>query len=125
MDEKFKNDLLKSLADISTPLHKLSLIMLANEFYTPEQRRALYEDLEKIKAADKAAYDEVQAARPKDNEDPDTRLKRLGKEVFDQERAPFMRAYEAKRETSDRWLKFSSAHPLIYQLHALKAKKTD
>lgn len=124
MDEKFKSDLLKSLTDISTSLHRQSLIMLTNEFYTPDQRRALYEDLEKLQAADKAAHDEVQAARPKDNEDPDARLKRLDKEAFDQERAPFMRAYDAKRETSDRWLKFVAAHPLIYQLHALKIKKT-
>ncbi|CAH0445359.1 hypothetical protein LMG10661_01610 [Ralstonia syzygii subsp. syzygii] len=66
-EDKQHKALMTALEKIQAPLEALALLKLADEFYTKEERAKVFAEYDKLRDADKAAYDNLDQTRATDD----------------------------------------------------------
>jgi hypothetical protein len=114
--KELQKPLIEALQKMHRPVEVMSLLALANEFYTPEQRRELYARRQELVEADNRAFQLMDEARPNDGLSHDERVRMLGESAAEQRTAPYeearLKRVQAMTDLSD----FDKEHELIVRL---------
>lgn len=117
-----------SLKKIHGPLAILALTQLASEFYTKEQRVALYQEYAQLRKNDAELYEAINKARAMlDDQDLgyDERVKKFGKAMAEQQMAPVMDANQRRSESIKAVDTFRREHKLLVALWQAKESPAD
>ena len=80
--------ILEAIEKLHAPLAAIALLKMADEFYTKEERAALYAEHQALHDADVAAYQHLQEAGPQDKLSWEQRVEQFGEAVAAQQFAP-------------------------------------
>lgn len=115
--KELQKPLIEALLRLQRPVETLTIISLANEFYTLEQRKSLYAEYEALLTADDEAYSQLSKSSPEDDLNWDDRVRKYGEEVAQQHLAPFRLAMDKRKEALANIANFEKTHGLIVHLH--------
>ncbi|CAE6850604.1 hypothetical protein R75465_07143 [Paraburkholderia aspalathi] len=119
--EAIQKPILEAIEKLHAPLAAIALLKMADEFYTKEERAALYAEHQALIDADVAAYHHLQEAGPQDKLSWEQRVEQFGETVANEQYAPKKDAMEAKQAASRRVGEFEREHRLIVRLAGAKA----
>lgn len=114
--KELQKPLMDALQRLQQPIEIMSLVAIANEFYTPAQRVELYAQHQALVDADDNAFQLMNAARPQDELSREDRVKMLGKQVADEQMAPYDEARAKRVQASKDLSDFRKEHGLIVRL---------
>ena len=116
-------ELHKAIEAVEMPLTDIALLGLLDEFYSKEQRRALYADYEALSRASKKAHEKLMSTNA--TVEPgigwDAREKKYGKETATEHMRPHMEALEEKKFADSKLTEFQREHPLIIRIQRAKS----
>ncbi|MFY3175278.1 hypothetical protein ACOTHA_29065 [Achromobacter xylosoxidans] len=125
IDKAVKTDntaLAAAAAALQVPLDVLALFKLADEFYSKEERRALYEEYQQLIKADKSAFAHMQEQSGSPSGlTYEERVAKHGKAVADAQLEPATKAREARVKTMNAVSAFENEHRLLVRLLQAKA----
>lgn len=107
---------------LQAPLDVLALFKLADEFYSKQDRSALYEQYRQLIVADEAAFAHMQEQLGSPSGMTyEERVAKHGKAVADAQLEPATRAREARVKTMNAVSAFENEHRLLVRLLQAKA----
>lgn len=115
-------ELHKAIEAVQKPLTAIALLGLLEEFYSKEQRQALYAEYEALNSANKKAYEKLMSTNA--TVEPgigwDAREKKYGRETATEHMRPHMEALEEKKLADAKLTEFQREHPLIIRIQRAK-----
>ncbi|QGG78929.1 hypothetical protein [Pseudomonas syringae] len=115
-------ELRKSIESVEKPLTAIALLGLIDEFYSKEDRSALYREYEVLSKASKNAYEKLMSTKA--TVEPgigwDERERKYGKEVATEHMRPHMEALEEKKAVDLKLAEFQREHPLLIRIQRAK-----
>ncbi|MEX3556256.1 MAG: hypothetical protein VB131_06735 [Burkholderia gladioli] len=120
-EDKQHKALMTALEKIQAPLEALALLKLADEFYTKEERVKVFAEYDKLRGADKAAYDNLDQTCATDNLSWEQRVEKYGEAKALEQYAPHQAAMDTKQETGRAVMAFEKEHRLVLRLLDVRA----
>lgn len=117
---ELQKPLVDALQRMHRPVEALSLIALAKEFYTDEQRTQLYAQYAGLIEAEKQAGELVRCSGPNDTLGWEERVKQYGEQAARQQMAPRIDAMSKREKALKDMLDFEASHGLIVRLYDQK-----
>jgi len=103
----------RTLETLSRPLDVLAISVLAEEFYSAEERVRLYKCFAELQELDQAAFEVLSKAVPADSLGWEQRVKKYGEALAKAQVAPHLNALEKRKETMAALSSFRSEHGLV------------
>lgn len=126
-DDKIKEELSKiagSLADISAPLNVLSQMKLAEEFYTEDERKAVYKALgeltKQVAVAQEEVHNKVQLGN---NRTWEQFTAEESRETVASYRAEKKQAMDNAQKANRDFLDYQLEHPILWNLYLLRKRQ--
>jgi hypothetical protein len=110
--------ILEAIEGLRAPLAAIALLRMADEFYSKEERLALYAEYYALRDAHSATIQRVQETAPSETLSPEKRGEKFSEDVAKKQYAD---AIEANRAASQRLSAFQREHRLIVRLVEAKA----
>ncbi|RMP02114.1 MULTISPECIES: hypothetical protein [Pseudomonas syringae group] len=126
MTEKTKDErageLRKTIESIEIPLTAIALLGLLDEFYSKDERKALYNDHGVLCRLSKKAHEKLMSttATVDPNLSWDARERKYGKEAATEHMRPHMEALEEMKTADLKLTEFERDHPLINRILRMK-----
>ncbi|KQR78475.1 hypothetical protein ASG35_08530 [Burkholderia sp. Leaf177] len=114
--------ILEAIERLCVPLSAIALLKMIDEFYTKEERVALYAEYEALRDADAEAYEHLLEADPPDAPSRKDLVERFGEHEANERLAPRRLALEAKQAAGRGIREFEREHRLIVRLAEAKAE---
>lgn len=120
---------LAPLTDIAESLNLLTLLRLADEFYTKDERAELYKKYAALMAEDAKRFANLKAVQNAVQPDPgighDARVEKYGKEVAEGHLAPVQEALSSRRECIEAVSDFRNEHKVLERIFWAKDAAKD
>lgn len=123
--EKFQKALVSSFDRLSGQANIISMLGLANEFYTKDERTKLYVEFDGLVKADEEARTAYNLALPSDGLSWEQRVASLGEQKARSQLEPSETLYKVLQERMRELQDFKSRHAILVELLRLKHRKID